>query len=34
MSVCIVDDYTFSDRIKVGIYKDFEIDFTDISFKD
>jgi len=27
----IVDEYSFSDKIKVGIYEDFEIDFSGIS---
>lgn len=28
-----LEEYTFSDKIKVGIYEDFEIDFSEISMK-
>ena len=28
-----VMDYTFSDKVKAGIYEDFEIDFTEISIE-
>lgn len=29
----IVDEYSFSDQIKAGIYEDFAIDFSEIRFK-
>lgn len=28
-----LEEYTFSDKVKVGIYDDFEIDFSEISMK-
>lgn len=28
-----LEEYTFSDKVKVGIYDDFEIDFSEISIK-